>query len=72
MTLMLAKRKRMAFLDVLLQATIDGKPLSHNDIREEVDTLCLRVTIPPPVAFHFAFIYWLAMLKCSKGLSMKS
>ena len=28
----------MAFLDVLLQATIDGKPLSHNDIREEVDT----------------------------------
>ncbi|TMW39738.1 hypothetical protein DOY81_015181, partial [Sarcophaga bullata] len=32
------QKKRMAFLDVLLQATIDGKPLSHNDIREEVDT----------------------------------
>ena len=28
----------MAFLDVLLQSTINGKPLSHNDIREEVDT----------------------------------
>ncbi|KAM7350270.1 uncharacterized protein ACRADG_008885 [Cochliomyia hominivorax] len=31
-------KKRMAFLDVLLQATVDGKPLSLQDIREEVDT----------------------------------
>mgnify|MGYP003449485720 FL=1 len=31
-------RKKMAFLDVLLQSTIDGKPLSNMDIREEVDT----------------------------------
>lgn len=28
----------MAFLDVLLQSTVDGKPLSNQDIREEVDT----------------------------------
>lgn len=28
----------MAFLDVLLQSTIDGKPLTNDDIREEVDT----------------------------------
>jgi cytochrome P450 family 4 len=30
--------KKMAFLDVLLQLTIDGKPLTNMDIREEVDT----------------------------------
>jgi cytochrome P450 family 4 len=30
--------KEMAFLDVLLQSTIDGKPLTNMDIREEVDT----------------------------------
>ncbi|XP_065366486.1 cytochrome P450 4d2-like [Calliphora vicina] len=32
------QKKRMAFLDVLLEANIDGKPLSQEDIREEVDT----------------------------------
>lgn len=31
-------KRKMAFLDVLLQSTIDGKPLSDLDIREEVDT----------------------------------
>lgn len=31
-------KRRMALLDVLLQSTIDGKPLSNEDIREEVDT----------------------------------
>lgn len=32
-----AKRK-MAFLDILLQSTIDDRPLTNLDIREEVDT----------------------------------
>jgi len=31
-------KKKMAFLDVLLHSSIDGKPLSNMDIREEVDT----------------------------------
>jgi cytochrome P450 family 4 len=31
-------KKKLALLDVLLQSTIDGKPLSNMDIREEVDT----------------------------------
>uniref|UniRef100_A0A1I8PH65 Cytochrome P450 n=1 Tax=Stomoxys calcitrans TaxID=35570 RepID=A0A1I8PH65_STOCA len=31
-------KKRNVFLDVLLQARIDGQPLSNEDIREEVDT----------------------------------
>jgi cytochrome P450 family 4 len=32
------KKKKLAFLDILLKSTIDGKPLSNTDIREEVDT----------------------------------
>lgn len=31
-------KKKMVLLDVLLQSTIGGKPLSNMDIREEVDT----------------------------------
>ncbi|XP_011296456.2 cytochrome P450 4d2 isoform X2 [Musca domestica] len=34
----LGQKKRMALLDVLLQSTINGAPLSNEDIREEVDT----------------------------------
>uniref|UniRef100_A0A1L8EFT6 Putative cytochrome p450 4d2-like isoform x2 n=1 Tax=Haematobia irritans TaxID=7368 RepID=A0A1L8EFT6_HAEIR len=34
----LGQKKRMALLDVLLQSTISGSPLSNEDIREEVDT----------------------------------
>lgn len=32
------QKRRMALLDVLLKSTIDGAPLSNDDIREEVDT----------------------------------
>jgi len=31
-------KKKLALLDILLHSTIDGKPLSNMDIREEVDT----------------------------------
>jgi cytochrome P450 family 4 len=31
-------KKKMAFLDILLKSTIDGEPLSNQDIQEEVKT----------------------------------
>lgn len=31
-------KRKLALLDILLQSTIDGKPLTNMDIREEVDT----------------------------------
>ncbi|XP_075163186.1 cytochrome P450 4d8-like [Haematobia irritans] len=34
----IGSKKRMALLDVLLQSTVNGEPLSDEDIREEVDT----------------------------------
>lgn len=34
----IGSKRKLALLDVLLQSTIDGKPLTNMDIREEVDT----------------------------------
>lgn len=36
-------RKKRAFLDLMLHSTINGKPLSDHEIREEVDTLIFGV-----------------------------
>lgn len=36
-------KKKCVFLDVLLQSTIDGKPLTDDDIIDEVETFLLGV-----------------------------
>ncbi|XP_030079681.1 cytochrome P450 4d1-like [Drosophila hydei] len=49
-----AKRK-MAFLDILLQSKIDDKPLTNMDIREEVDTFMYEGhdTLASAITFFF-------------------
>lgn len=36
-------KKKFAFLDMLLNTTLNGVPLSHREIREEVDTFMFAV-----------------------------
>jgi len=38
-------KKKMPLLDVLLNVEIDGKPLTNDEIREEVDTFMFAVSI---------------------------
>ncbi|XP_023309751.1 cytochrome P450 4d2 [Anoplophora glabripennis] len=54
------EKKKMAFLDILIQSTIDGQPLSREDIREEVDTFMFEGHDTVSSATSFS-LYLLAM-----------
>lgn len=53
-------KKKMSMLDMLLNVTVDGKPLNNEDIREEVDTFMFAVTIYIYIMFvHCNYIIFL-------------
>lgn len=49
-------QRKLAFLDILLQSSIDGKPLSDLDILEETNTFMFEVRIAEGLCWIFLFL----------------
>jgi cytochrome P450 family 4 len=60
-------KKKMALLDILLQSTIDGKFLTNEDIREEIDTFMFEVNANAANVFiNFKFYFSLSGTRHNK------
>lgn len=54
------RKSKMALLDVLLKSTVDGEPLSDDDIQEEVNTFLFAVRFT--IVFTTSFLFKLVTL----------